>query len=94
MAKAIWKDQVLAESGETIIIEGNHYFPPGAVKRQFLLPSDYHAVCHWKGVADYYHVQVDEEILRNAAWYYPDPKEAALQIRDYMAFGKGIMIED
>ena len=94
MAKAIWKDQVLAESSQTIIVEGSRYFPPESVNREFLRESDHHAVCHWKGVASYFHVQIGAETNQNAAWYYPEPKDAARQIKDYVAFSRGVRVED
>ena len=92
MPKAIWNGQVLAESNETIIVEGNHYFPPDAVKMEFLQPSDTHTVCSWKGDFMYYDVVVDWIVNPDAAWYYPAPKEAAKKIAGYIAFWKGVMV--
>ncbi len=92
MAKAIWNGAVLAESDETIIIEGNHYFPVAAVNSAYLRPTDHHSTCFWKGVASYYDIEVDGEINRNAAWYYPNPSDAARHIRDYVAFWKGVQV--
>ena len=95
MPKAIWKGRVIAEADADSIerVEGNVYFPPDAVKREFLEPSDTHTVCGWKGTASYYHVAVDGEINRDAAWYYPDPSDAARNIAGYVAFWKGVAIE-
>jgi uncharacterized protein (DUF427 family) len=93
MPRAVWKDQVIAESDETIVVEGNHYFPPDSVKSEFLKPSETTSVCPWKGTASYYHVDVSGAINSDAAWYYPEPKEAADNIRNYVAFWKGIEIE-
>ena len=91
MTKAVWNNTVLAESDSTIIIEGNHYFPPESVNKAYLRPSDQHTTCVWKGVASYYDVEADGQINRAAAWYYPDPKSAASQIRGYVAFWKGVV---
>lgn len=90
--KAIWNGQVIAESDQTISLEGNYYFPAEAVRREFLEPSDTHTTCPWKGVASYYHVKVDNQINRDAAWYYPEPSEAAKQIKGYIAFWKGVQV--
>ena len=93
MAKAIWNGVVLAESDQTIIVEGNHYFPPDAVNREYFKSSDYHSTCHWKGLASYYTVEVDGKTNPNAAWYYPAPSDAAKEITDYVAFWKGVRVE-
>ncbi|MDH3710626.1 MAG: DUF427 domain-containing protein [Cyclobacteriaceae bacterium] len=90
--KAIWNDQVLAESDQTIVIEGNHYFPPDSVKWEFFEKSDTHSVCPWKGQASYHHVMVNGQNNPDAAWYYPDPKEAAKGFKDYIAFWKGVEV--
>ncbi len=90
--KAIWEDTILAESEQTISIEGNHYFPPDAIKREHLAPSEKHTTCPWKGVASYYHVQVGDKSNTDAAWYYPDPKDAARSIKDYVAFWRGVKV--
>lgn len=90
--KAIWNGQVIAESDQTISLEGNYYFPTEAVRREFLEPSDTHTTCPWKGVASYYHVKVGNQINRDAAWYYPEPSEAAKQIKGYIAFWKGVQV--
>jgi len=91
--RAVWKGRVLAESDETVVVEGNHYFPPKAVRREFLSPSESHTTCHWKGLASYYTVNVDGATNHDAAWYYPDPKLEAAQIQDYVAFWHGVTIE-
>jgi uncharacterized protein (DUF427 family) len=91
--KAIWNNQVIAESNETVVVEGNHYFPPEAVKKEYLQPSDTHTTCPWKGLASYYSLQVDGQTNRDAAWFYPQPKEAASQVKDRIAFWKGVKVE-
>lgn len=91
--KAIWNDTVVAESDDTIQVEGNHYFPEESIKKQYFKNSDYSTVCPWKGTASYYTLEVDGEINQDAAWYYPEPKEAAKQIKNYVAFWKGVRIE-
>jgi uncharacterized protein (DUF427 family) len=88
--KAIWKNVVLAESDDTIVIEGNHYFPPDSVKKEYLKESATHTTCPWKGEASYYNVIANDAVNKDAAWYYPEPKDAAKQIKDYVAFGNGI----
>jgi uncharacterized protein (DUF427 family) len=93
MAKAIWNGKVIAESDETIIVEGNHYFPPDSVDPAYLSSSEHHTTCHWKGVASYYDVAVDGQVNQNAAWYYPTPSDAAGQIKDYIAFWHGVKVE-
>lgn len=90
--KAIWNKQILAESDETIVIEGNHYFPPHAVKKEFLKTSNTVTSCFWKGLASYYHIEVDGSTNEDAAWYYPDPTEAAMNIKNYIAFWKGVEV--
>ncbi len=90
--RAIWKGALLAESDQTIEIEGNQYFPPDTVNRDFLEESDYHSTCPWKGEASYYHVVVDGEVNSDAAWYYPSPREGATQITGYVAFWKGVEV--
>ncbi|MCS6882719.1 MAG: DUF427 domain-containing protein [Oscillochloridaceae bacterium] len=93
MARAIWNGAVIAESDETVIVEGNHYFPPTAVKREYLRESATHTVCPWKGTASYYDVVVEGNVNKDAAWYYPEPKEAAKQIAGYIAFWRGVRVE-
>ncbi|WP_185974418.1 DUF427 domain-containing protein [Litoribacter populi] len=90
--KAIWNDTVLAESKETILLENNHYFPAGAVDQKYLKESANTSTCPWKGKAKYYHVEVDGEVNDNAAWYYPEPKPAAEDIKGHVAFYKGVKI--
>ncbi len=93
MAKAIWNGLVLAESDRCEMVEGNHYFPPEAVKREFLKPSNSHTECPWKGTASYYHVEVGGQRNPDAAWSYPEPRAAARQIKDHVAFWKGVKVE-
>ena len=93
MPKAIWNGVVLAESDETIVVEGNHYFPPESVIREHFNPSDTHSTCPWKGEASYYHIEVNDQTNSDAAWYYPEPKEAAAEIKNYVAFWKGVEVE-
>ena len=93
MARAIWNGQVIAESERCEIVEGNHYFPPEAVKREFLQPSETHTTCGWKGIASYYDVTAGGKVNKDAAWYYPAPKPAAQNIAGYVAFWKGIKVE-
>ena len=93
MAKASWNGAVLAESDQTVVVEGNHYFPPGAVHSDFLRPSDTRTVCGWKGTASYYDVEVNGQRNPDAAWFYPDPKPAAAEIKDHIAFWKGVRVE-
>jgi uncharacterized protein (DUF427 family) len=94
MAKATWAGKTIADSKSTVVVEGNQYFPPEAVEKQFLKPSSYTSVCPWKGTAHYYHVEVDGMKNENAAWYYPEPKPAAAEIRDRIAFWKGISVQN
>ena len=93
MPRATWNGAVLAESDRCLVVEGNQYFPPDAVKREYFKPSETHTVCGWKGTASYYHVAVNGEVNRDAAWYYPDPKEAAKNITGRIAFWKGVKVE-
>ncbi|MDZ7716124.1 MAG: DUF427 domain-containing protein [Balneolaceae bacterium] len=92
--KATWNEQILAESDRTEIVEGNHYFPPESINKDFFKESNHSTVCPWKGDASYYHIEVDGEVNQNAAWYYPDPKDAANQIEDHVAFWKGVTVEE
>ena len=92
MAKALWNGAVLAESDKTILLEGNHYFPPEAVHRQYFKDSPTHTVCGSKGTASYYTVEVDGKTNADAAWYYPAPLPAAQQIAGYVAFWKGVQV--
>jgi uncharacterized protein (DUF427 family) len=90
--RAIWNGAVIAESEDTVVLEGNHYFPPGAVDQELLEASEHTTRCPWKGLASYYHVRVDGERNDNAAWFYRDPSPAASEIRDHVAFWKGVEI--
>jgi uncharacterized protein (DUF427 family) len=92
MAKAIWNGVIIAESDHTEIVEGNHYFPPETLHPQYFRKSETHTTCPWKGVASYYDVVV-EQINPGAAWYYPDPKPAAVNIKNHVAFWRGVKIE-
>ncbi len=94
MAKAVWNGVTLAESSETKIVEGNHYFPPDSIRRDYFRESDAHTVCGWKGTASYFDVAVNNEVNAQAAWYYPDPKPEATEIKDYVAFWKGVDVVD
>lgn len=93
MIRAHWHGKVLAESDETVVVEGNHYFPPESLDQQFFHPSSTQTVCPWKGTAHYYTLNVDGEQNPDAAWYYPDPKPAAQNIAGRVAFWKGVRIE-
>ncbi|MDH7445267.1 DUF427 domain-containing protein [Aquimarina sp. 2201CG14-23] len=90
--KAIWNNQVIAESNETKVIENNHYFPPESIKQEFFKSSETHTKCPWKGVASYYTVSVDGNENKDAAWYYPETSDLAKQIKGYVAFWKGIEV--
>jgi uncharacterized protein (DUF427 family) len=92
--KAIWENTLLAESDRTIVVEGNYYFPPDAIKREFFKASDTHSTCPWKGLASYYNVQVGEKVNPDAAWYYPEPKDAAKPIKDHVAFWRGVKVSE
>ncbi|MBC8170838.1 MAG: DUF427 domain-containing protein [Anaerolineae bacterium] len=92
MVKAIWNGVVLAESDETVMVEGNHYFPANTINQEFFKDSSSHTTCPWKGLASYYSVEVDGKRNDNAAWYYPAPKDAAKQITGHIAFWKGIQV--
>lgn len=91
--KAIWNGTVLAESSHTVMVEGNHYFPPESINREFFRDSDRHTTCVWKGLASYYDITNGQETVRNAAWYYPEPKQAASNIRNHVAFYGMVKIE-
>ena len=90
--KAIWNGQIIAESDQTELVEGNHYFPPDSVRQKYLLASNRTSVCGWKGTAHYYTLEVDGERNPDAAWYYPAPKEAAKAIAGRIAFWKGVQV--
>ncbi len=93
MVKAIWQGVVIAQSDQTKIVDGNHYFPSDAIVGEHFEKSDHETVCGWKGTASYYDVVVGEQRNTQAAWYYADPKEAASEIRDHVAFWKGVKVE-
>lgn len=90
--KAIWKNEIIADSDETIVVEGNHYFPPHSVNKAFLSPSEKTTVCPWKGKASYYSLEIAGERNLDAAWYYPEPKNAAREIANHIAFWKGVQV--
>lgn len=93
MARATWNGIVLAESDRFEVVEGNVYFPPEAIRKEHFRASATHTICGWKGVASYYDVVAGEGVNRDAAWYYPEPKEAAKNITGYVAFWKGVVVE-
>ncbi len=92
--KAVWEDKVLAESDKTVVVEGNHHFPPDSIKREFFAPSNTQTTCHWKGVANYYNLRIDDKSNPDAAWYDPEPKEAAKSIKDHVAFWRGVKVSE
>ena len=92
--KATWNGKVIAESDDTVIIEGNHYFPPSSVDQRFLRTSNTHTICPWKGEASYYSLDIDGAVNEDAAWYYPSPKDAAAEIKDHIAFWKGVEVSE
>ena len=94
MPKAVLNDTVVAESAKTEMVEGNHYFPESSINKEHFEPSETTSVCPWKGTASYYHVVVDGKRSEDAAWYYPDPKEAAKNIKHHVAFWKDVRVED
>ncbi len=91
--KAIWNDTVLAESNNTIVVEGNHYFPPDSLNEQFFEKSDFTSFCGWKGMANYYSAKVNGKTNENCAWYYAKPNDAAKKIQGYVAFWNGVTVE-
>ena len=93
MAKAIWNGIVIAESDKTVMVEGNHYFPPESVNKDYLKETSTHTTCPWKGLASYYSVVVDGEENKDAAWFYPEPKSAAKEITNHVAFWRGVTVE-
>jgi uncharacterized protein (DUF427 family) len=93
MAKATWEGAVLAESDSCVVVEGNCYFPRSAIQKTYFKPSDHTTVCPWKGTAHYYDIEVNDKRNPGAAWYYPEPSEAAKQIKDRIAFWKGVRVE-
>lgn len=92
--RAIWNGKVIAESNETRQVEGNEYFPQKSVNHDYLTESSTHTNCGWKGTASYYHLDVKGELNKDAAWYYPNPLKAALEIKDYIAFWKGVEVKN
>lgn len=92
--KAIWNDTIIAESDKTVTVEGNHYFPPESIKKEFFKESNMSTTCPWKGVASYYTLEVNGKSNPDAAWYYPVPKDAASEIKDHVAFWKGVQLSD
>jgi uncharacterized protein (DUF427 family) len=93
MPRALWKGQVIAETDQHELVEGNVYFPPDSIRREFFQPSSTTTVCGWKGTANYYNVVVDGQENQDAAWYYADPKPAAANIKDHIAFWRGVTVE-
>ena len=91
--KAIWNDTVIAESDDTIQIEGNHYFPKESIKKEYFNPSEHSTVCPWKGTASYYDLEVEGKVNNNAAWSYHEPSDAAKQIKNYVAFWNGVEVK-
>jgi uncharacterized protein (DUF427 family) len=94
MAKAVWNGVTIAESDDTVIVENNHYFPRSSVRSDVLRDSDTHSICPWKGTASYFSVEVDGQVSTDGAWYYPEPKEAAAEILDRVAFWNGVEVTD
>ena len=92
--KAVWNNQVIAESNDTVVVEGNHYFPIESVNKEFLQQSDFTTMCGWKGMANYYNVVVGEKINKDAAWYYAEPNDAAKKIKGRIAFWNGVEISN
>ena len=92
--KASWENTVIAESNETLVVEGNHYFPPDSIKKEFFLQSDTHSTCLWKGLASYYDLRVGKNVNKDAAWYYPEPKEAAKSIKGSVAFWRDVKVTE
>lgn len=92
--KAIWNGVVIAESNSTVVVEGNHYFPSDSIKKEYFKTSDLQTSCPWKGLALYYSLEVEGKINADAAWYYPSPKDAAAEIKDHVAFWKGVEVKN
>jgi uncharacterized protein (DUF427 family) len=95
MPKAVWNGQIIAEAPQEACetVEGNTYFPPSAIRREYFRESSHHTVCSWKGTASYYDVVVNDQVNKEAAWYYPEPKDAAKNITGYVAFWRGVKVE-
>ncbi|MEM7026732.1 MAG: DUF427 domain-containing protein [Pseudomonadota bacterium] len=94
MIKAVWNGETIAETESFEKVEGNIYFPPDSIKSDFFTESDTHSTCFWKGTASYYNLEVNGEINKDAAWYYPDPKSKAKHIKGYIAFWKGVEVKE
>jgi uncharacterized protein (DUF427 family) len=92
LMKAMWNETLLAESGHTVVVEGNHYFPPDSIKKELFRRSDTHTTCPWKGEASYYDVVANGQVNKDAAWFYPEPKDAAKEIKGYVAFWRGVQV--
>jgi len=92
--KATWNGQIIAESTNTVVVEGNHYFPKESIDSSYFKSSDNHSTCPWKGLASYYSLEVDGTTNQDAAWYYPEPREAAAEIKDHVAFWKGVTVSE
>lgn len=92
MVKAIWHDVILAESGQTILVEGHHYFPPESVRWDYFRESQTHTACAWKGIASYYDIHVGDQVNKDAAWFYPAPSPVVRQIKDHVAFWRGVQV--
>ena len=92
--KAIWNKQVIAESDDTVVVEGNHYFPRASLRDEFIRDSEHNSFCPWKGTATYYHLDVNGETNANAVWYYAEPYAKANHIRDRVAFWSGVTVEE
>lgn len=92
--QAIWNNAVIAESDDTVVVEGNHYFPADSIKQEFFEPSETTSVCGWKGTASYYTINVDGKKNSDAAWYYAEPKDAAQEIAGRVAFWKGVQVQE
>jgi len=90
--KAIWNGQIIAESNDTVVVEGNHYFPADSIDKKYFTESESHSVCHWKGKASYYNLDVEGNMNIDAAWYYPETSDMAMNIKDYVAFWKGVEV--
>jgi uncharacterized protein (DUF427 family) len=94
MPRAVWNGAVIAESKETVVVDGKHYFPPHTVNHDYLSESNTRSECPWKGIAVYFHIRVDGDVNSDAAWCYPDPKAASANVREHVAFWKGVEIQE
>ena len=92
--KAIWQDTIIAESQDTVVVENNHYFPKDALQEEYFIASQHTSVCPWKGTAEYYSIKIGNTINENAAWYYAEPKAAAAEIKNRVAFWKGVVVTE